>query len=113
MAGLVANAPNVLGTLQNLTAMGLYAAPPMTGTVCNGLTDFMLVVNWSNIRLDPAIFQITAMAMRMNRKIEDLGILETNFTRLPLPVSYRLKFRLPALCRQKPQSSTVGVRTIL
>jgi len=80
MAGLVANAPNVLGTLQNLTAMDCMPRPPDDRDRLQWTDpNFMLVVNWSNIRLDPAIFQITAMAMRMNRKIEDLGILRNKF----------------------------------
>ena len=85
MSGLVANAPNISGTMQNLTAMGLYAAPPDEQDRLQWSDpNFMIIVNWSNIRINPVILQITGMAMRMNRKIEDLGIVKNQFHALAL-----------------------------
>lgn len=83
IAGIIANAPNVSGTLQNLTGAGMYTAPPDEDDVLQWTNpNFMVMLNWSGIRIRPVIFRITAMAMKMNKKVEYLGIVKNKYLAL-------------------------------
>lgn len=83
IAGIIANAPNISGTLQNLTAVGMYTAPPDEDDALQWTNpNFMVVLNWSGIRIHPVIFSATALAMKMNKKIEYLGIVKNKYSAL-------------------------------
>ncbi len=74
MSGVVANAPNLSGTLENLTAIGLYTAPPGDGNDLQWTDpNFTLIAALTGIMAGPLEFGLSAGAMRMNEKIVDRG----------------------------------------
>lgn len=74
MSGVVANAPNLSGTLENLTAIGLYTAPPGDGNALQWTDpNFTLIVALTGIKTGALEFGLTAGAMRMNEKTVDRG----------------------------------------
>jgi hypothetical protein len=74
MTGAIANAPNLSGTLENLTAIGLYTAPPGDGNALQWTDpNFTLIVALSGIRTGALELGLTAGAMRMNEKTVDRG----------------------------------------
>lgn len=94
LCGAMANVPNVSGTLQNLLFMGLYSAPPNEDNKLQWAEpNFLLVGNWSNIRLNPLLFTLSGSVMRMNRQIEYLGKSQNKF--LALILSGRIGAELP------------------
>ncbi len=74
MSGVIANAPNLSGTLENLTAIGLYTAPPGDGNDLQWADpNFTLIAALGGIITGPLEFGLSAGAMRMNEKIVDRG----------------------------------------
>ncbi len=83
IAGIIANAPNIWGTLENVTAVGMYSAPPDEEDRLQWSNpNFMVLLNWSGIRIQPVILSVTAMAMKANEKVEDLGVLKNSYSAL-------------------------------
>lgn len=107
MGGLIANAPNVGGSLEDVMLMGMYnAAPDGDDNLRWADPNFMVLGTWSGIRLDPLSLAFTALVSRMTRKVEDRGFERMRYgslnfqgsvgLTLPLSdaVSNTLKFRL-------------------
>lgn len=83
VAGIIANAPNISGTLQNVTALGMYTAPPDEDDMLQwDNPNFMILVNWSEIRINPVILSVTAMAIKRRKKVEYLGVLKNMYSAL-------------------------------
>lgn len=81
MTGAIANAPNLAGTLENLTAIGLYTAPPGDGNDLQWTDpNFTLIVALTGIRTGDLEFGLSAGAMRMNEKTVDRGFKMTEFS---------------------------------
>ncbi len=83
MAGMIVNAPNLQGTLQNLTVVSLYSAPPDENDALRWADpNFMLLAALSGIRAYHAELGLTASAMRTNVTTENRGIEESEFEEL-------------------------------
>ncbi len=73
-SGLVVNFPNVAGTLQNLTIVSLYAAPPdESDTLQWADPNFLLLGTWSGLQAGSNRVGFIGSFMRMRRKIVDSG----------------------------------------
>ena len=83
MAGAIANAPNLAGTLSNLTLVGIYAAPPSDTEALQWTDpDYAIIAAITGIRLGRFELGVNGNAMRMNEKIEDRGIEKIEFNDL-------------------------------
>lgn len=114
IAGIIANAPNISGTLQNVTAVGMYTAPPDENDTLQWVDpNFMVMLNWSEIRISPVIVNVTAMAMKMNREVESLGILKNRYSALSftgmlageIPLTERLSSKTSVRYTRSPDHS--------
>lgn len=83
MAGMIANAPNLHGSLQNLTVVSLYSAPPDENDALRWADpNFLLLAALSGIRTSHAELGFTASAMRMNVTTENRGVDKAEFEEL-------------------------------
>lgn len=93
MAGLIANAPNVAGSLENLLVMGLYSAPPDQNDMLQWTNpNFMTIATWSGIPFGPTDISLTGTVMKMNRKLERFGVLTGEFNDFMVGFSVRGKY---------------------
>jgi|GEM_PF-733132 len=75
MGGLIANAPNVGGSLEDVMLMGMYnAAPDGDDDLQWADPNFVALGTWSGIRLEPLSLALTLMASKITRKVEDRGL---------------------------------------
>lgn len=75
MAGVLANAPNLAGSLQRLTVTGLYAAPPNEDDTLRWTDpNYVLVVAWGGPRLGPITVGSSASLSRMRVRVRERGI---------------------------------------
>lgn len=92
MAGLIANAPNVAGSLENLLVMGLYSAPPDQNDMLQWADpNFMTIASWSGIPVGPTEVSLTGTVMKMNRKLERFGVLTGEFNEFMVGLSAKGK----------------------
>lgn len=83
MAGMIVNTPNLLGSLQNLTVVGLYAAPPDEDDALRWANpNFLVLASLSGIRARRAELGFTASAMRFNMTTANRGIEKVEFEEL-------------------------------
>jgi len=75
MAGVLANAPNLAGTLQRLTVTGLYSAPPNEDDTLRWTDpNYVLVVAWGGPRFGPATVGSSFSLSRMRVRVRERGI---------------------------------------
>jgi len=86
MAGVLGNAPNVRGSMQDVLFTGLYSAPPDQNDDLQWTDpNFILLLNWSGILLYPPFsLGFFTSIMKMNRKIEDRGEVLAKYNALSL-----------------------------
>jgi len=83
MAGAIANVPNLNGTLENLSIIGLYTAPPDDNDKLQWSDpNFVTLATLSGVRLDGFELGFVAGVLRMNKDIESRGIVKTQFNEI-------------------------------
>lgn len=117
-SGLLLNMPNVAGSMQNLTFVGLYSAPPDENDNLRWTNpNYMLMCAWNGIRLGIFKLALTGSAAKMQNDVDDRGVTgltyeETRFagsTAITLPFTAHLSETLSVRFSGSPQSSIVEV----
>ena len=117
-SGLLINMPNVRGSMQNLTFVGLYSAPPDENDNLRWSNpNYMFLCAWNGIRLGMFKLSLTASAAKTKNDVDDRGRTgltydETRFsggTALTLPLTAHLSETLGVKFSGSPKSSIVNV----
>lgn len=83
MVGMIANIPNISGTLQNAMIVGLYNAPPDANDKIQWADpNFMILGNWTGIPIGVFRLGVLASARRMSEETEDRGIIKLEYEEL-------------------------------
>lgn len=97
--GLLVNAPNVAGTLEDLMFVAMYAAPPDKEDKLQWTNpNFCVMGNWAGIRLEPFTVGFSAVALKMNRDVVNRGVTEASYNEVRFSgtgsVGYQIAERL-------------------
>ena len=119
LSGVVANVPNLGGTLQDLVFVTLYAAPPDENDNLRWTDpNFMLLGAWNGIRVGKQKLALMGTVMRMNREIEDRGVIKVEYQEFTLigaaeltrPVTDSLDAIVEANVGGSPSNSDIRVQ---
>lgn len=106
-SGAVLNFLNIAGTLQNLTFVGLYAAPPDQNDMLQWANpNFFLLGTWSGFQAGPNKLGLVGSVMRMRRSVVDSGYLKGEFKETGLMGGLNVNTPLPV----QNLSNTASVR---
>jgi hypothetical protein len=95
MAGTITNAPNLNGTLENLAVVALYTAPPDDDDRLQWTDpNFVALATLSGVRVDGFELGFVAGVMRMNKDIEDRGIVKTKYNEVLVTGSTTLSWNI-------------------
>jgi hypothetical protein len=117
-SGLLISMPNVAGSMQNLTFVGLYSAPPDENDRLRwGNPNYMMLCTWNGIRLGMFKLSLTASGAKMKNDVDDRGWTGLTYeeTRLSggaaitLPLTAHLSETLGLRFSGSPESSIVSV----
>ena len=83
MGGMIANIPNISGTLQNAVIIGLYNAPPDDDDKIQwSEPNFMIMGNWTGIPVGFFRIGVLASARRMREETEDRSVIKVKYEEL-------------------------------